>query len=280
MIEKLIELQARIYNYHNSSENKYALEYSPRVGFSKIGDFYEIIFYGEGYDDDAKIHSSELEPAQFNYGFCALQDFLIENPHQIISLIFTGPDEGANGTRNWNFSRIIDADVVFKNLKIFKVALTNVGDHNQSVIGVYDEESGMIAKLIAKMPNLKELVLPSAPNEDFFKLPRLNIHHLKIQAGYSRQNFIENLSKSHNLPELKSLDYAEAYDHFGDLDDEEFTSFRKIKDLFKSSLFAYEYFHFTLRENRLTQHQLEELQKIKKVQFLYIKTEVGRYIRI
>ncbi len=280
MIEKLLDLQNRIYNYHNSKEYEYNLEYSPRVLFSKVGDLFEIIFYGEGYDDDHTVHSSELEPEEYNYGFCAFQDFLIENPSQIISLVFVGPDAGANGTRNWDFSRIINSNINFENLKIFKVALTNVGDHNQSVIGKNYEEDGMIAKLISKMPKLEELELPSAPNIDFFKLPNLSIYSLKIQAGYGHQNFIENLSKSQNLTRLKSLDYTEPYDHFGDLDEGEFTSFAQFKALFESNLFSYEAFHFKLRENRLTQNQLEDLQGIRKVQLLHIKTEVGKYIRI
>ncbi len=280
MEEKLLELQNKIYAYHNSSEFEYNLDYSPRISFSKIGDFFEIIFYGEGYDDDYTVPSSKFEPKEYNYGFCALQDFLIKNPNQIISLIFTGPDEGANGTRSWNFSRIINSDVKFENLKIFKVALTNVGDHNQSVIGEYDEEDGMIAKLVSKMPNLEELELPSAPNEDFFNIPNLKIQILTVQAGYDHQNFIENLSKSTNLKELKSLDYTEQYDYFGDLEEEDFTSFEDFKKLFNSSIFSCEYFHFKLRENKLTKNQLEELQKIKNIQLLHIKTEFGKYIRV
>lgn len=279
MIEKLIDLQNRIYNYHNSSEYEYVLEHSPRISFSKMGEFYEIVYYGEGYDDDSSIHSSKLEPEEFNYGFCALQDFLIENASQIISLIFNGSDEGANGTRSWNFNRIINSDVIFENLESFKVALTEVGDHNQSIIGEYDEENGMITKLVSKMPKLKRLELPSAPNEDFFKLPKLDIYHLSIQTGYGHQNFIENLSKSDNLTNLRSLDYTEPYDSYGNMNDEEFTSFEKFKKLFESDLFAYEHFHLKLRENRLTNEQLEELQKIRGIQLLHIKTKPGKYIR-
>jgi len=280
MKEKLIDLQDRIYNYHHSSDNEYVLTYSPRISFSKIGDFYEIIFYGEGYDDDFNVHSSNLESEEFNFGFCALQDFLIEHPDQVVSLIFNGPDEGANGTKSWDFNRLINSNIVFNNLKIFKVALTELGDHNQSVIGEYDEEDGMIAKLVAKMPALKILQLPSAPNEDFFKLPELEIYSLSIQAGFDHQNFIENLSLSKNLPQLKSIDYTEPFDYFGDMDEEEFTSFDSFKKLFQSEVFSYDHFHFTLRENRLTEEQLFELQKIRKIQLLYIKTEASKYIRI
>ncbi|WP_298544146.1 hypothetical protein [uncultured Aquimarina sp.] len=280
MEKKLLDLQNKIYNYHNSKEYKYDLEYSPRISFSKIGDLYEVIFYGQGYDDDHTVHSYDLEPEEFNFGFCAFQDFLIDNPKQIISLIFNGPDAGANGTRDWNFNRIINSNVVFDNLKKFKVALTDVGDHNQSVIGEYGEENGMIAKLVSKMPNLEELELPSAPDESFFELPELKIQHLIIQAGYDHQNFIENLSNSSNLLNLKTLDYTEPFDHFGDLENEEFTSFDKFQKLFESNVFSIENFHIKLRENRINEEQLEKLQKIKKIQLLHIKTEPAKYVRI
>lgn len=279
MIEKLLDLQNRIYQYHNSKDFEYILEYSPRISFSRIGALYEIVFYGEGYDDDSKIHSSEFEPKYLNYGFCALLDFLIANPKQFVSLIFTGPDEGANGTKNWDFSRLTHSQVIFENLEIFKVALTDVGDHNQSIIGKQYDEDGMIAKLLAKMPQLQTLVLPSAPNQDFFTLPKLKINSLVIQAGYDPQNFIENLAQADILPNLKSLDYAEPYDHFGDRCEDEFTSFEAFEKLF-NKLISYKHFHFKLRENRLTQTQLEVLQKIGKVQFLHIKTEIGKYIRV
>ncbi len=235
MENKLIELQDKIYKYHNSEEYGYHLEYSPRISFSRIGDLFEIIFYGDGFDDDCNVHSSEFEPNELNFGFCALQDFLIENPNKIISLVFNGADTGANGTKSWNFNRIVNSNIYFENLKIFKVQLTDVGDHNQSVIGEFDEEDGMIAKLISKMPNLEKLELPSAPNQDFFNIPNLNISSLTIQAGYSHQNFIENLSQSNNFKNLKMLDYTEPYDHFEDLEENDFTSFENFKELFKSN---------------------------------------------
>ena len=130
------------------------------------------------------------------------------------------------------------------------------------------------------MPNLEVLELPSAPSNDFFSLPKLTIQHLVIQAGYEHHNFIENLSTSSNLPNLKSLDYTDPFDHFGDLEDEEFTSFAHFEKLFNSNVFSYNYFHLTLRENRLSKEQLETLQKIKNIQLFHIKTEEGKYIRM
>lgn len=281
MTEELLTLQQDIFEYHNTAEYSYNLEYSPRIHFSKIGEYYEILFYGEGYDDTPSIPAKELEPEEFNYGFCAFQDFLIENAEKISSIIVTGPDQGANGTRSWNFSRIINAKVMFPNLVQFKVALTEIGDHNQSVIGEYDEEEGMIAKLVSKMPNLKVLQMPSAPDRSFFQLANLSIVKLIIQAGYAHQNFIENLANATNLKQLTSLDYTDVIDHFGDLDESEFTPYKAYEQLFESKLFSqYEHFHLKLRDTRVTEEQLIELQKIKNIQLLHIRPEAAKYIRV
>lgn len=278
MIEKLINLQTKISEYHNSEQS---IEYLPRISFTKINDLYEINFYGEGYDDDFSIPTSMFEPDSYNFGFCALQEFMIENPGKIVSVNFTGPDSGANGTRNWNFNRLINSDVTFKNLLQFKVALTDIGDHNQSTIGEDYDENGMIAKLVSKMPGLEVLVIPSAPDKSFFEIDNLSIKNLVVQAGYDHQNFIANLSQSNNLRKLRSLDYTDVLDYFGDMDENGKTSFTAYKQLFQSELFSnYEHFHFKLRDSRLTNEQLVELQETKKIQLFHINTEPGKYIRL
>ncbi len=280
MIKKLIELQQEIYNYHNSKEFPYNNYYSPRISFFQIGDLFEINYYGEGFDDNPLIPATDFEPEEMNFGFCALLDFICKNANKVVQLNFIGPDAGANGTRSWNFERLINSTSNFINLESFSVALTDAGDHNQSVIGEFDQEDGMIAKLVKKMPNLKELILPSAPDITFFEIPDLKIENLAIQAGYDHQGFIQNLAESTDLKHLKSLDYTEPFDHFGDLNEEEFTPYEAFEKLFQSNIFSFEHFHFKLRENRFSSEQLTALQEIRRVQFFHIKTIAGKYIRI
>ncbi len=277
MINKLLDLQERIFKYH-TSDYPYNLEYSPRILFSKIGDLYEIVYYGDGYDDDYTVNSSVLQLEEgYNYGFAALLDFLIKNPRNIASLIFAGPDTGANGVLSWNFNRIIHSDVWFENLQWFQVALTDAGSHNQSVIGEYYDEEGMIAKLVSKMPKLEFLQVPSAPDISFFDPERLPVRRLVVQAGYDSQNFIRNLAmNSRKLKNLMSLDYTDILST-----DAPLTSFENYKILFESDLFAnYRHFHFTLRTSGFTRSQLAELQMIRDIQFLYIDTRAGKYIRL
>jgi len=276
METKLLQLQNKIFQYHNSLDDPYVLE-SPRVYFMRTGGFYDISFYGSGHDDDPNIKSSDLPKEDYNFGFCSLIDLICDYPDKIISLNFNGPDEGANGTKVWDFTRLINSGQIFKNIKYFKVQLTNVGDHNQSVIGGF-EENGMIAKLVKLMPNLEELIVPSAPDSSFFEIKKLKIRSLVVQAGYDHQKFIRNLSKSSNFEQLKALDFTERFNQFNDLIESDFTSEEDFINLFKSKLFSNNNFHFKLRSINLSNDFLKKLLNISKIQFLYIETKCGQYI--
>lgn len=284
MIEQLIGLQEEIYNYEirdfdTGEAKEYFIDYSPKIEFSKIGEFYSLSFYGDGYDDDPNIKAIDFD-YQTNFAFCRFLDFLSEqqNADKIISLHFGGSDVGANGTKSWMFNRLVNADVTFPNLKTFSIRLTDLGDHNQSIIDCdfSMEESGMVAKLVLKMPNLENLIIPSAPDKSFFEIGKHPLSSLKVQAGYDHQNFIENLSESDNFYQLSVLDYTEVIDIF-DKKEEEYTSFENFKKLFRSKAFS-NVGLFKLRGSILTEDQLFELQKLNNVQFLNIVAKGGRYV--
>ena len=280
MIEELLKLQEKIFAYHSPEEDVTDL---PRVHFAKIGDFFEITFYGEGGDEDPDIHSSEFVPDDEEYeydsyyAFYALQDLLIEYPDEILSLSFSGPDIGANGVKGWDFSRLIQSGVVFRNLKSFRVSRSDVGDHNISIIGsdIDNIDAEMIARLVSMMPSLEELELPSAPGKSFFDLSELKITFLAVQSIF-QDDFVENLADSSNLPLLSRLDYTAPISN--DNDKAEKTYFESYKKLFASKLLASR-FHFKLRENSLSQTQLKELKSMQKtVMLLHIKTVQAEYV--
>lgn len=279
MINQLLKLQQNIYEYHNN-ENSYNPAYDPYLYFFPIGDYFSIYYHGAGYDDDPFIKAADFEE-DYNFGFCALLDFLTEqeNAEKVISLVFDGPDEGANGVNEWCFDRITSSTVTFPNLKEFKVKLTNAGDHNISSIN-YLDEAGTIAQLVAKMPTLEILAVPAAPNLSFFELVHNNLQSLTIQTDTDGTNsFLENMTQSNNFPKLYSLDYAEPSDPFNDLTVEDYTPLETYKKLFKSNTFSNSHFHFTLRNSRLTLEQLFEIQKENlAVQFLYINSQAGKYV--
>ncbi|MDR1007705.1 MAG: hypothetical protein LBL65_03975 [Campylobacteraceae bacterium] len=276
MINDLLKLQEDIYKYECKKWSEYDM-YSSRVSFSKIGELYEIVYFGDGYDDNP----NDIPQNCDNFAFASLIELLLKNSSKIKSLIFAGPDEGANGTKNWDFTRLINSKVIFENLVHFKVRLTDLGDHNQSVIASGYDENGQIAALASMMPKLEILQVPSAPNEDFFKLKNLNLKKLTIQAGYDTQNFITNLANSDNLKNLLALDYTNIFYDFDIIG----TTFEEYKLLFESNFFENCLekrkvpFHFTLRDDKLTCEQLTKLRQIKNIQFLYINCKGGEYIR-
>jgi hypothetical protein len=54
----------------------------------------------------------------------------------IASLTFTGPDEGANGTRNWDLTPVVESDVTFPHLTTFAIERTRPEDHNITITGL------------------------------------------------------------------------------------------------------------------------------------------------
>ncbi|MDU1890617.1 MAG: hypothetical protein E6767_07990 [Dysgonomonas sp.] len=279
MIDALLRLQQTIYDYHNDDEYPYSLSYSPKVSFFPVGDLVGIKYHGPGYEDDPSMKIEEFDEG-YNFGFCALLDFLTnqEYANKVISLVFDSFDEGANGVNEWCFERLTESEVVFPNLEELKIRLTDLGDHNISAIN-YLEEDGTIAKLVKKMPNLKRLVVPAAPDSSFFDFEHTELQSMVVQAGSDTQDFLGNLAKSDKFPALYSLDYAEPLDQFNDLGEEDYTSVETFKELFASKAFSHQHFHFKLRNSILTEEQLFDIQKTNtKVQFLYINSQAGKYV--
>ena len=165
MTEKLLQLQKEIYRFETTDfetqeQQDYYVGYSPKLYFFPVGEFFDVYFYGNGFDEDPNTKAEDFD-YETNFAFCAFLDFVCEqeNAEKLISLTFDGADEGANGTKEWNFSRIVNSNVTFPNLKTLTVQLTKLGDHNGNIIGSAYEEEGMIAKLIEKMPNLECLII-------------------------------------------------------------------------------------------------------------------------
>jgi hypothetical protein len=132
-----------------------------------------------------------------------------EVAERLAVLHFNGPDEGANGTREWDFSRLLVTDVEFPRMTSFRVAWERPGDHNCPILGHGYEEGGMIARLLDRMPNLGELTVPSAPDASFFDRPAHPLAYLTVATGYDHQDFILNLSQSACFPKLFRLDFSD-----------------------------------------------------------------------
>ena len=252
-----------------------------RLLFVEISGLYHIEFYGEGYDDNPSTPLTEVD-YEDNYPYLATLETIADISQSVSFLSFRGPDEGANGFRNWDFSRLINSECIFKNLLSFEVELTDPGFHNLSCITPVKndyEENGMVANLVKNMPKLKRLVIPSAPNQEFFNVHLSDLQYLRIEAGYDTEKFISNYSVSTTLPNLSVLDYSD----ISFVTDEEerkkaATKYEDFEALFKSQAFK-TVRHFTLRNSILSIKELIKLQEIRSdLQFLVVSSLSGQYV--
>jgi hypothetical protein len=125
------------------------------------------------------------------------------------SLSLAGEDEGANGTKDWDFSDLLARKVTFPKLHTLSIELYE-GQHNRPVVArnMYDED-GELAQWLDHAPQLRSLTTPSAPDARFFKRAAHPLRSLRVQAGYATQRFIPNLAQSSCFPRLEELDWTE-----------------------------------------------------------------------
>jgi hypothetical protein len=170
-------------------------EYLQYAAVTRTGDLFHIDYYGSPFED----------------GYLDLLETLgrAEVAAALGSLTLRSPDEGANGTRNFDLEPLLAAGSVFPRLESFRLPLNQPGDHNRTVVGRDFDEDGVLARLLAAAPALLELIVPSAPNAAFFDVGRRPLRFLSIDAGYATQDFILNLSESSCFPDLSCLEWGE-----------------------------------------------------------------------
>jgi hypothetical protein len=255
---KLYKLQSEI----NSQDSNHWL-YEENLMFCTIGGLIRVNFFGEPWEDS------------FHRVLKVLQETDIAE--RIQSLSFNSPDEGANGTNNFDFSILTESDVIFPELRNFAVRLTEPEHHNRTIIARIYEEEGMIAKLLKKMPKLLSLQVPSAPNEEFFELNLHPLEYLVMQVGYETQNFILNLSNSDCFKNLWHLDFTDYQETYAEGWEDECTSFEHFERLFNSKAFD-PVKAMILRNLTYSDEQIKKLKSIRKNTFLNLIRTESNYI--
>lgn len=183
----------------------------------------------------------------------------------LVGLELRGPDEGANGTREWTITPLTQPSVRFPMLRRLFIAPTKPEDHNLSLVVRRDlimEEGGDIARVVANAPNLAELTVPNAPDASFFDVELPNLWFLRIGSSWRTQGFIGNLARAKNLPGLRSLDFAEScqpHSEWADAREESLvTPVGDYEALFSSDVLANVH-TFVLRNTCLTLETLRSL---------------------
>ncbi|AZC27038.1 hypothetical protein [Pseudomonas sessilinigenes] len=201
------------------------------------------------------------------------------------SLLFSGPDTGANGTREWEFTALLDSDATFSQLRSLVIRPTEPEHHNISLVqkaGRIMEEAGEVARFVAKTPYLSELTLPNAPDGNFFEVDLPYLEQLHIGAGSDTQGFIDNLAASSNLPRLFNLDFSESTELQQTWPEQRepgtVTSFASYEKLFASPAFD-SVRALRLRNTCLSLEQLQTLQRMRPgLQFMVIQATAGGYV--
>jgi hypothetical protein len=193
----------------------------------------------------------------------------------ISSLILRGPDEGANGTCNWDLEGLANAPADFLRLKTFTVEQGRPGDHNSQIVGEVYEENGVLGRLLEKMPSLETFGSPSAPNETFFRTGARPLRFVSVNAGYAHQDFVRNLASATNLRELRALEYGEGSGT--GFEGVERTSFEAYASLFRST--SVNPRRVVLRNPSLSEGELRELKALRPALQLLVVRCAASYVR-
>ncbi|WP_313437988.1 hypothetical protein [Stenotrophomonas sp.] len=280
--QALLDLQQRIHAFGLDTAGEYELDIEDPAGplwsalqtrltVAPLYGGLHVEFFGNPWD----------EP--FAWTLACLSD--PEVAAGVMSLCFTGGDEGANGTREWEFTALLDSQVQFPRLRSLVITPTAPEHHNASLVqraGTIMEEDGEIARFASRAPYLTELVVPNAPDASFFEVPLPHLNILQIGGGCDTQHFIEHLAASRNLPALGLLDFTESTElqfTWADVREAEaVTPLAAYERLFASDAFGPVH-SFRLRNSALSLEQLQALQAMRPgLQFMVIQAGMGGYV--
>jgi hypothetical protein len=191
----LSELQRRITDGLEADTDPARLT---RLHWTSAGGLLHVDFYGSPFEEPFEELLAALATS--------------EAASSLASLWLRGPDEGANGTRNWDLGPLVDNAPGFPALRDVLVEQTHPGDHNWTIVGTDYDEEGVLARFLAKAPALRSLTVPSAPSPEFFEVGPRPLTFLSVDSGYDHQNFIQGVSRSACFPELMSLEFGEYSD--------------------------------------------------------------------
>jgi hypothetical protein len=279
---QLLLLQRRIHEYTRAIAREYGRDNVPSdhplwtsdynyLAIAPIRRGLLVEYFGDTHDDP------------FQWTLDCLGNQSVAN--EISSLAFSGPDEGANGLREWNFAALLDSGVTFPQLRSLSVKPTEPEHHNMSMIqgsGAIMSEGGDIARFAAKAPYLSELTVPNAPDVSFFELPLAHLTSLRVGGGHDTQKFIDNLSSTKNLPSLGLLDFTEStelqFTWAKNRAEGSVTSFTSYENFFRNTVCT-SLHTFRLRNSCLTLSELQALKSLRpKLQLQVIQATTGGYV--
>ncbi len=253
--EQLESLRRRIADRNDPDTSADCLQH---LAITQTGDVFNLDFYGDCFEESFDDLLSTLAAPDVARG--------------IRSLILRGPDEGANGTHNWDIEPMLATDASFPQLETFSIQLNQPADHNRSIVGSDYDEDGILAQLLFKSPRIQELTVPSAPNGAFFDVGERPIRLLSVDAGYDTQDFVSNLAKSSCFPNLQCLEWGEYNETYLDEYLANCTPTEYYQELFRSDAFG-SVTRFVWRNPVCTDDEIKELKELKpNLQLLVVRS--------
>lgn len=174
-------------------------------------------------------------------------------------LSLRGLDEGVNGTREWDFTPLLETKAQFPCLQSLQIARTPPENHNHSIVGRGYEESGQLGALLDRMPALIELWTPSAPDATFCERVGHPLRLLYMDCGYDHQGFIENLARSDCFPQLKHFEFSDYAQFYLEDWQESCVPFEHYEQLLRSDTLP-AFSRFFLRSAHLSEAQITQLK--------------------
>jgi hypothetical protein len=257
-IQHLTELREEL-NRRNTPHS--SLEEMQYLNFFEVGDLLHIQYHGlpwrapwleDDYDPEAE---EEVDDRRL-----PIYETLVvpEVAERVATLTFDGPDEGMNGTRDWDFNWLLAQEVNFPELETLVIQPSPMEAHNFTVLGY--EADGQLAAWLSKAPKLRHLTTPSAPNAEFFKVEHEMLSWMRVNAGYDAAKFILNLS--HKLtPMIATLDWSEVHNWHMDAWEEGATPYEHFEALFSSPGCPPT---ITLRNPNLSEEQIRKLVALQR----------------
>ncbi|NUP08829.1 MAG: hypothetical protein HOW73_22510 [Polyangiaceae bacterium] len=219
----------------------------PRLSVVETAGMLHVDFYGAPFD------------TPFERLCTILSDAAVAG--SLATLTLRSPDEGGNGTCNWDLTPLVDKASAFPKLEHFSIQQNQPGDHNRIIVARSYDEEGVLGRLLSKAPVLDAVIVPSAPDESFFRVQNHPLRFLSVDAGYDTQSFIANLAKSASFPKLESLEFGEYAETYVDGFPEGCTPIEDYRQLFRSRVFA-RLRAFTWRNPVCSADEIAELRAI------------------
>ncbi len=163
MMNMLDELEARLRNMSPETT------YETRLWVGRTPDGVFVDFFGEPFSEEYSQFLLSLRSPETSKTLAAVR--------------MSGPDEGSNGTKNWDLSELVAGEHLFPMLRSFHVERGLPGEHNRAIVAESYEEDGVLARLLEKAPDLMSLSSPSAPDSDFFRSEIDRSGHLRLMLA-------------------------------------------------------------------------------------------------